>query len=46
MSSEFIRKTNILLKKKNKIYAVTAVDKKLLEYIKEKIDQQIEEIRF
>ena len=42
---EFIRKANISLKKKNNVYAVTVIDKELLEYNKEKIDQQTEEIR-
>ena len=45
MLLEFTRKMNILLRKKNEIYIVTVIDKKLLEYNKEKIDQQIEEIR-
>ena len=38
MLSEFIRKVNILLKEKSDVYAVTVIDKKSLEYNKEKID--------
>ena len=42
---EFIRKVNILLKKKSDVYIVTVIDKKFFKYNKEKIDQQIKEIR-
>ena len=38
MSLEFIRKMNILFKKKNKIYVIIAIDEEFLEYNKEKID--------
>ena len=38
MSSEFIKKVNILLKKKRDIYAVTVIDEKFFKYNKEKID--------
>ena len=38
MSSEFVRKANILLKKKNDVYVVTVIDEELLEYNKEKIN--------
>ena len=39
MLSEFIRKSNISLKSKSDVYAVTVIDEKLLEYNKERIDQ-------
>ena len=45
MLLEFMRKVNILLEKKSNVYVVTVIDKKFLEYNKEKIDQQIEETR-
>ena len=45
MLLEFIKKANILLRKKNKIYTVTVIDKKSFKYNKEKVDQQIKEIR-
>ena len=38
MSSEFARKTNILLRKKIEIYTVTAIDKESLKYNKKKIN--------
>ena len=38
MLLEFIKKINILFKKKSNVYAVTVIDKKSLEYNKEKID--------
>ena len=40
-----MRKANISLKKKNTVYAVTVIDEELLEYNKEKIDQQMKETR-
>ena len=43
--SEFIKKVNISLRKKSDIYIVTVIDRKSLEYNKEKVNQQIEEIR-
>ena len=43
--SEFIKKVKILLQRKSNAYAVTDIDEKLLEYNKEIIDQEIEEIR-
>ena len=45
MLLEFIRKVNILLKKKNNIYAVTVIDEESFKYNKEKINQQIKEIK-
>ena len=45
LSSEFVKKTKILLQKKSDVYAVTDIDEKLLEYNEEKIDQETEEIR-
>ena len=33
------------LKRKSDIYAVTVIDKKLLDYSKKKINQQIKEIK-
>ena len=45
MSSKFVKKTKILLQKKDNVYAVTDIDKKLLKYNKEQIDQEIEETR-
>ena len=39
MLSEFIRKVNISLKKKDNVYTVTVINKKLLKYNKEKINQ-------
>ena len=38
MLLEFIKKVNILLKRKNNLYAVTVIDEELLDYNKEKID--------
>ena len=38
MLLEFIRKANILLKEKSDIYTVIVIDKKSLEYNKEKIN--------
>ena len=38
MLLEFIRKSNILLKKKSDIYTVTVIVKKFLEYNEEKIN--------
>ena len=38
MSLEFIKKANILLKKKNDVYIVTVIDKESLKYNKEKIN--------
>ena len=35
---EFIKKVNILLKRKSNVYAVIVIDKESLEYNKEKID--------
>ena len=40
-----MKKAKILLQKKSDVYAVTDIDKKLLEYNKEMIDHEIEEIR-
>ena len=45
LSSEFIRKVKISLQTKSDIYAVTDIDKKLLKYNKEMINQEIKEIR-
>ena len=45
MLLEFIRKVNILLKRKSDVYTVIVIDKKLLKYNKEKIDQQMKEIK-
>ena len=45
MSLEFIKKVNVSLKKKSNVYIVIVIDKKSLKYNKEKINQQIEEIR-
>ena len=45
MLLEFIKKVNILLKRKSNVYIVTVINKKLLDYNKEKIDQQTEEIK-
>ena len=39
MLLEFIRKVNISLKEKSNVYIVTVIDKKSLEYNKEKINQ-------
>ena len=44
LSSEFMKKAKILLQKKSNVYAVTDIDEKLLEYNKETVDQEIEEI--
>ena len=38
MSLEFMRKVNILFRKKNNVYIVTVIDKESLEYNKEKVD--------
>ena len=38
ISSEFIKKVNMLLKKKNNVYARIVIDEELLEYNKEKIN--------
>ena len=43
--SEFIKKVKILLQRKSDVYTVTDIDEKSLEYNKEMIDQEIEEIR-
>ena len=45
MLLEFIRKVNVSLKEKSDVYAVIVIDEESLEYNKEKIDQQIKEIR-
>ena len=45
LSSEFTKKAKILLQRKSNVYAVTDIDEKSLEYNKEIIDQEIEEIR-
>ena len=45
LSLEFIKKAKILLQKKSNVYAVTDIDEKLLEYNKETVDQETEEIR-
>ena len=42
---EFIKKVKILLQRKSDVYIVTDIDKKSLEYNKEKIDQEIKEIK-
>ena len=44
LSSEFVRKVKILLQEKSDIYIVTDIDEKLLEYNKEVINCEIEEI--
>ena len=43
--SEFTKKTKISLQKKSNVYAVTDIDEKLLEYNKETVDWETEEIR-
>ena len=43
LSSEFIIKARILLKKKSNIYTVANIDKKLLEYNKDIVDHETEE---
>ena len=45
LSPEFAKKVKILLQRKSDIYAVTDIDEKFLEYNKEMIDQETEEIR-
>ena len=45
MLSEFIRKANILLRKKSDVYAIIVIDEKSLKYNKEKVDQQTEKVR-
>ena len=45
MSSSFVKKANILLQRKSDVYAVTDIDEKSLEYNKETVDQETEEIR-
>ena len=45
MLSSFAKKANILLQRKSNVYTVTDIDEKLLEYNKEKIDEETEEIR-
>ena len=42
---EFIKKVKILLQRKSDVYAVTDIDDKSLEYNKENINQETEEIR-
>ena len=42
---EFVKKIKISLQKKGNVYAVTNIDEKLLEYNKEKVNQETEEIR-
>ena len=42
---KFTRKIKILLQKKDNIYIVTDIDKKSFKYNKEKIDQEIKEIK-
>ena len=42
---EFAKKVKILLHRKSDVYAVTDIDKKSLKYNKEKIDQEMKEIR-
>ena len=39
MSSEFIKKVNILFKKKDNVYVVTVIDKESFKYNKKKINQ-------
>ena len=45
ISSSFVRKVNILFQRKSNIYTVTDIDEKFLEYNKETVNQEIEEIR-
>ena len=45
LSPEFAKKVKILLQKKSDVYAVTDIDEKSLEYNKEIVDQETEEIR-
>ena len=45
LSLEFAKKVKILLQKKSDVYVVIDIDKKLLDYNKEMIDQEIKEIR-
>ena len=45
LSSEFTKKTKISLQKKSNVYTVTDIDEKSLEYNKEMIDWETEEIR-
>ena len=45
LSSEFVKKAKISLQKKSDVYAVTDIDEKSLEYNKETVDQETEEIR-
>ena len=44
LSPEFMKKMKISLQKKSNVYAVTDIDEKSLEYNKEMIDQETEEI--
>ena len=44
LSLEFIRKVRILLQKKSDVYTVTDIDEKFLEYNKDMINCEIEEI--
>ena len=41
----FAKKANILFQRKSNVYTVTDIDEKLLEYNKEKINQEMKEIR-
>ena len=45
MLSSFVKKANILLQRKSDVYVVTDIDEKSLKYNKERVDQEIEEIR-
>ena len=45
ISSSFAKKVNILLQRKSDVYAVTDIDEKSLEYNKERVNQEIKEIR-
>ena len=43
--SSFVKKANILLQRKSDVYVVIDIDEKLLEYNKERVDQEMKEIR-
>ena len=45
MLSSFVKRVNILLQRKSDAYTVTDIDEKSFEYNKEKIDQEMKEIR-
>ena len=45
MLLNFVKRANISLQRKSDVYAVTDIDKKSLEYNKERINQETEEIR-